>query len=998
MSEIVADTLSLGKGGRKQITAVFIDVVGFSEIAQRLDTEDLQNWLTEFYEQARVIVESFDGEVTEYLGDGIVALFGLTRSDELAASKAVHASLTALDKIDAGRDRDIKIKLRIGVATGEVAVRAQSDDQNLPRATGIVTTLAQRIQEKATPGTVMIAQSTQNLLRGMFKTKETPGQTLKGFAKTQSLFQPLRHSVASYNTGPSVFVSRRAEQEQIKQSTLPCLVIGPAGIGKTALLQQFSRHSNPIAQFTADGSQTRGIYLPFLRWLTHELGSSRPAYHHLELHFAKLTNEARHGLALMLGLPEGQRLLSELSNVAVKGLIEKSTWEAIQSKQTSGLIIFEDLHWLDSASFGILGHILQSADAARYQILLSSREDTKIDKYLDKIPLTKIPLAPLDDDDAAAMLTALSNGDSAQVTHAQLVARAAGIPLFIEQLFKRAQSSDGADHALPETLSDLLADQIDATGPAKPILQCAAIVGQSFQRDLLDAVIDDDHPIEPHLVQACKDGVLHQTGPDSWSFKHALLHQAAYQGMLLRTRSVYHNKIAVYLQTQRTDEMLRNPWLLAEHLRLAQQHIPAIENYLRASQWALFQGAFEDAEAHVLAALTLCANAPASVDARAQHIASQTALGSIRMQTQGFTAEPVKAAFDQVTQLARGQNEYSIAHGPAFCGSFTNAILSGDKENATLFASLLSEAADYVSPESSNNELRLASLNVDASLHFYGGDFAQTFSNSDRLREIYDISKHGAMIVNYAVDSFAATQMFEAAGRAITGDTHLIAGLSAETDAHQDLLNIPIMLPYAQIWGAVPLFYAGQTKPALERVLRGLQLAEAQSAAFWQVTGAAWLHVMDPSQSDTPEGLAGFESIVGTHEVIGAHVGLPYFRAHYALALAKHDQLDAAYDTSLRAVRENTQNGLLCWYAEVLRIHADICQMTKRHDHAKRYLAQAVETATAQNARLWLLRARLDQAKFGLIDGNELSVVIGGFHPDAKPPEIAIAQDWLASA
>ena len=998
MSEKVAEAGSLGKGGRKQITAVFIDVVGFSEIAHRIDAEDLQNWLTEFYDQARVIVESYDGEVTEYLGDGVVALFGLTRADELAASKAVQAALTALDRINAGQDRDIKIKLRIGVATGEVAVRTQSDGKNLPRATGIVTTLAQRIQEKAAPGTVMIAQSTQELLRGMFKTKETAKQTLKGFTETQSLFQPLAKFFESHSTGPPVFVSRKAEQEQIAQSELPCLVIGPAGIGKTALLQQFAKQEQPITQFSADGTQTHSIYLPFVRWLTQKLGSNKPSYRHLKLHFSDLPEDNRRGLALVLGLPEGQRLLSELSNVALKGLIEQSIWDAIQNKLKSGLIIFEDLHWLDSASFGVLVHILRSKDAGRYQILLSSRDDAKIDRYLDQIPMTTVPLAPLSSDDATEMLAALSNGNDTAEDHTQLLARAAGVPLFIEQLFKRAGSTDGSDQALPETLTDLLADQIDGTGPAKPILQCAAIIGQSFDRDLLDAIADDPHLIEPHLVQACMTGVLHQIGPDSWAFAHALLHQAAYQGMLLQTRSVYHSKIAAYLQDQRADEMLRNPWLLAEHLRLAQQYTPAIENYLSASQSALFQGAFEDAEAHVLMALTLCAKAPKNVDVRALEIASQTALGSIRMQTLGFTAEPVKAAFDQVTQLARGQNVYSVAHGPAFCGSFTNAILSGDKENATLFASLLREAANYVSPEISNNELRLASFNVDASLHFYGGDFAQTFENTDRLRDIYDHANHGAMIANYAVDSFAATQMFEAAGRAITGDTHLIDALSAETDAHQDLLNMPIMQPYAQIWGAVPLYYAGQTKRAVERVLRGLQMAQTQSAAFWQVTGAAWLNVMDPSQSDTSEGLAGFERVIGTHEVIGAHVGLPYFRAHYALALAKHDQFEAAYQASLKAVRENTQNGLLCWYAEVLRIHASICQMTNRHDDAKRFLDHAADTATVQNARLWLLRARLDQAKFGLIDGKELSVVMDTFDPRAKPPEIAVAQNWLAIA
>ncbi len=997
MSEPAGATANKGRGERKQITAVFLDVVGFSDMASTADAEDLQLWLEDFYAQCDAVIRDHDGEVTEYLGDGVVALFGLARADELSASKAVAAALDAIAKIDASANPDSTIKLRIGVATGEVAVRAEAGRDNLPRATGMVTTLAQRIQEKATPGTVMIAESTRNLLRGGTALEEFPGEMLKGFAEAQTLFRPLPAQAAAAQDQSGIFVGRQAEQERIAASDAPCLVIGQAGIGKSALARHIARGAKAQALFAADGVRIRASYQPFTQWLMQQTGTALPEYSDLEKRFGSLANDNMQALALALGLPEGQQLLTEKSNVALKALIEDSLWQAIQSVLPAGLMVFEDLHWLDNASFGVLVHILQSDAAKAYQILMTSREDTKIGKYLGALPITMIPLDRLNNAEARLMLDALSDDDADPEQRATLIAKSAGVPLFLEQLSKRKPTAQAQSSTVPGSLMDLLADQIDATGPSKPVLQCAAVIGRTFDTDMLGVIASDAGPLEPHLEKARAQGVLQKDGAATWCFAHALLHQAAYQGMLRRTRIDYHSQLAAHLQAHHADAIRRNPALLTDHLRLAQQHIPAIQNYLAVSQWALFQGAMEDAEAHTLAAITLCAEAPQDVDVRALEIACHTALGSIRMQTLGFTAPPVRDAFEEVRKLAAKQNDYSAANGPAFYGSFTHAIVSGDKAGADEFSALLREAAKEVPAEATNNELRLASHNVDASLHFYAGDFDKQFGEFAALREIYDVAQHGAMIATYGADTFAAAQMFESAGRSIAGDTHLIGDLVAETDAHQNLLNIPVMQPWAQIWGAVPLYYAGEIDAAVARVLTGLETATSQTAAFWQVTGAAWLNVMDPSQTDSTEGLAGFAQIIDTHEMIGANIGVPYFRAHYALALAKHDKLDDAYQASLQATRENEENGLLCWYAEVLRIHASICRLIGRTKDAARYLEEAADVATQQNAKLWLLRTRLDQIDAGLVDHATLAAATNLFDPLAEPPEILKARDILAT-
>jgi class 3 adenylate cyclase len=986
ISDPTSQTTGHAQGERRQITAVFMDIVGFSSIASSADPEDLEHWLEEFYGQARRIIEAQGGEVTEYLGDGVVALFGLARADELAASRAVSAAMTALEEINAGAGQGITTRLRIGVATGDAAVRIDRGRENLPRATGMVTTLARRIQQQAAPGTVLISASTKALLRGAIATEEIGNQTLKGFAEAQTLFRPLANQTPAVKTF-APFVGRKDTRAQISLSSDPVLVLGQAGIGKSALARHLAQEAPAATTFAADGVKTPSSYQPFAQWLLHKTGSTLPDFTDIVTVFPALEDETQRALALVLGLPEGQSLLIDRSNVALKALIEDSLWQAICAAQPEGLLVFEDLHWLDNASFGVLRHIVENAGDHDHQILMTSRDDSKIGKHLDQSRMTVITLAPLSDAEAGDMLDAITDVPPSHSQKAFVISQSAGIPLFIEHLSKRNAVDDNLSADVPGSLKDLLADQIDATGPTKAVLQCAAVIGQTFTLDTLEAIASDHAPLDMHLEEACRKGVLKKLDVAKWGFAHALLHQAAYDSLLRNKRIAYHAKIAAHLKQDHVDAVMRNPALLTTHLSRAEQHIPAIENYLSVSRWALSQGAFDDAEAHVLAAIALCAKAPANVDVRTLEIACYSALGSIRMQTQGFTADSVKAAFETVAKLASGKDAHSSANGPALYGSFTHAIVSGDKEAATRFADMLRKAANKAPPDRPDNELRLASLNTDTALHFYTGNFARVLTTFKALRKHYDINTHGAMIASYGADTFAAAHMFDCVARAICGQTHLITEMIMETDAHQRQLNIPVMQPWAQIWGAVSLYYAGQQDAAIQRVRRGIAIATKQDSTFWQVTGTAWLHVMQPAESASAEGLAQFAQAISTYEAMGAHIGLPYFRAHYALAQAEHGDITAAYQTALQAVRENGHDGLHSWYPEVLRLHALVCDIEGGTAGAARFRQEAAAIASKQGAALWLLRTRIDQLGAGEIDAEVLAEAVGQLHRRAAPPE-----------
>lgn len=974
-------------GARRQVTAVFVDLENFSSIASAADAEDLQAWLHDYYRQARLLVEAAGGEITEYLGDGVVAMFGLDRTEELSADRAVDAALRAVQSIKLNFQNRITVRLRAGVATGEVVVRQAAAD-GLPRLTGAVTTLAERIQSEAQPGTVLIAEETRALCRGRFETRALGPRRLKGFAEDVALYEVTGRLPAGGIEQPETFVGRAREMAKLIAAEGPVLIIGQAGVGKTAFVGHVASQFAAKSVFQGDAIGHGSSYLPFRDWLLDRIGTPNPDYAALAEAFPTLATQDRQALALILGLPEGQVLIATVASLALKGLIEGALWRAILARQSRGLLLFEDLHWFDVASLDALNAILAAPEAALFRIILTSREDAKLGRHLTAQGLLTLPLDPLPEEDARVLLDRLSSAlDPA--TRDQVLQRAGGVPLFLHQLARRGA---GANAALPATLMDLLGERIDSTGEAKPVLQRAAALGRSFRVEMLQA-LDGQDPL-PLLRAAARAGVLVARPNNAWEFAHALLAQAAYQSMLRRTREGLHARIADMLQAQFPQVLAREPGLLADHQHKARQTLPAIVSYLQASQKLLMQGAFADAEGMARAALGLCAELPE--DQRAElEIAAHTMIGSVLMQVQGFTADPVRQEFDTVLDLSSAQAALGPNTAPALLGAHTHAIISAQEARANRLGVLMDRMADSLPEDATGTEVRIVALAARNGTRFYQGRFAEQLDCIAQIRPLYRLEKHAGMIARYGMDMFAAAQMFEGPSRAILGQTDRIPALVEETDAHQAALSIPVMQPYALVWGSVPLFYAGHLDQALARLDRGIEAAVTQGALFWQFIGKTWACVMNPDLARTAEGIAGFGQLIDTLRAIGANVGVPYFSAVHSARLLAAGRADEALAISARAVAETQAEGLHCWYAEILRLHAANCRATGRQAEARASLDRAVEVAKGQGAALWLLRALLDRvAGGGPADG--VAEVLARFPASAALPELAQARSLLA--
>lgn len=976
-----------GGGGRRQVTAVFLDLENFSTIASEADAEDLQSWLDDYYRQTRILIEAAGGEVTEYLGDGVVAIFGLARTEELSADRAVDAALRAVQSIRLSYQNRISVRLRAGVATGEAVVRTGPETDGLPRLTGSVTTLAERIQSQAEPGTVVIAEDTRALCRGRFETRALGPRRLKGFAEEVPLYEVTGRLPAGGIDQPETFVGRAREMAKLIAAEGPVLIIGQAGVGKTAFVGHVASQFAAKSVFQGDAIGHGSSYLPFRDWLLDRIGSANPDYTTLAEAFPTLATQDRQALALILGLAEGQVLIATVASLALKGLIEGAIWRAILARQQRGLLLFEDLHWFDVASLDVLNAIFATPQAAQFRIILTSREDAKLGRHLTSDGLLTLPLDPLPEDDARVLLDRLST-QLDPATRDEVLYRAGGVPLFLHQLARRGAGAT----ALPATLMDLLGERIDSTGEAKPVLQRAAALGRSFRVEMLQA-LDGEDPL-PHLRAAARAGVVVARPNNAWEFAHALLAQAAYQSMLRRTREGLHARIADMLQATFPQVLGREPGLLADHQHKARQFLPAIVSYLQASQKLLMQGAFVDAESMARAALGLCAELPEDQRAELQ-IAAHTMIGSVLMQVQGFTAEPVRREFDTVLDLSSAQSALGPNTAPALLGAHTHAIISAQETRANRLGEIMDRMADALPDSPEAVEVRIVALAARNGTRFYQGRFAEQLDCIAAIRPLYRLEKHAGMIARYGMDMFAAAQMFEGPSRAIMGQSDRIPALVAETDAHQAALSIPVMQPYALVWGSVPLFYAGHLDAALTRLDRGIEAAVAQGALFWQFIGKTWACVMNPDLANTPEGIAGFGTLIDTLRAIGANVGVPYFSAVHSARLLSAGRAEEALAVSSRALAETQAERLHCWYAEILRLHAANCRATGRSAEALAALEKAVQVATGQGAALWLIRALLDRiAEGGPATG--LAEVIARFPADAALPELALARQHLA--
>jgi class 3 adenylate cyclase len=600
---------------RRQLTLLFCDIVGSTALSTRLDPEDLRLAYRAYRDGCARVVDRYDGIIAQLLGDGVLVYFGYPRAHEDDAERAVRAGLDIAAaigwlKVPGGR----QVQVRVGIATGLVVVGDLTGPGSVQKqaVVGATAHLADRLQARAKPGTVVVDAPTRKLLGEVFQLRALDDMASKDLAEPIEAWTVVSEAASEsrFDTarahGLTNFVGREPETRLIEErwqlarrgEGQVLLISGEAGIGKSRLAAWLSERiaAQPHTRLRHQCSphQAMSAYYPIIQQLKHAAG-----FHADDSVAAKLDKmEAMLALsaanvmevaplfAALLSLPSEDRYpplgfgAAERWRQLLVALLDQLEGLA---RKNPVLLVFEDVQWADANSLELIG--LMSKRVARLPVLALITYRPEFEPPWDELRhIIRLTLAPLDRVSARAMIDSLSADVRLpdEVTE-QILAKADGVPLFIEELTKAVLESGQTDAArrerldgelppltIPVTLQNTLMARLDRFAHVKEIAEIAALIGREFPYDLLHAVAGcDRETLDDALAQLEAAQLLSHTGvpPHAhYRFQHALVQEAAYESMLKVRRQLLHRRIADTLCTRFPAVADTEPELVARHL------------------------------------------------------------------------------------------------------------------------------------------------------------------------------------------------------------------------------------------------------------------------------------------------------------------------------------------------------------------------------------------------------------------------------------------------
>ncbi len=680
---------------RRQLTVLFCDLAGSTELAERLDPEDLRAIINAYHQAVAAVLTGFGGFVAKYMGDGILAYFGYPRAHEEDCERAVRAGLAIVDAV-ARLDLAEQLAVRIGIATGLVVVgdligAGAAQEQAV---VGETPNLAARLQGLAEPNEIVIADSTRRQIGGLFEITDLGPQALKGFAAEQLVWRVVGESgVASrfeaLRSGQTPLVGRDEEIDLLLRRWAQAkagegrvvLVSAEPGIGKSRLAEAVEERiaAEPhtrLRYFCSPHHQDSALH-PVIGQLERAAGFARDdsvSAKHEKL-AALLADSPPEDLSLvaeLLSLPATQTR-SELELTPQRR--KEKTFEALLnglemlSRRTPVLMLFEDLHWMDPTSRDLLDRTIARVEHLPVLLVATFRPEF-IPPWTGLPHVTMLALNRLGRRDGALLVEHLvgNAGLSADLPAdliAEIVERTDGVPLFLEEVTKvvleTAAGSDaaargtlaaipGARLAVPATLQASLMARLDRLGPVpKEIAQIGAAIGREFSYELLAAIAPHgEAETQAALARLVLAGLVFQRGtPPSaeYQFKHALVQDTAYGTLLRGPRQALHTRIARAIREHSPETAERQPEVLAHHFSEAARHEVAASYWLEAGRRAAGRSATIEAVAHLRRGIEAVRAGADGSDCDRQELALQLALGPALLSTRGFQAPEANNAY-----------------------------------------------------------------------------------------------------------------------------------------------------------------------------------------------------------------------------------------------------------------------------------------------------------------------------------------------------------------
>jgi class 3 adenylate cyclase/predicted ATPase len=998
---------------RRQLTVLFCDLVDSTRLARHLDPEDYREVVRAYQATCTDVIQRFDGTIAQYLGDGLLVYFGYPQAHEDDAQRAVQAGLTLLDalallKARVGADTGLPLAVRLGIHTGLAVVGAiGTAGHQETLALGDTPNVAARLQGLAAPDTVVVSDATWRLVQGYVIGQPLGSQALKGLETPVLAYQILGLSGAQSRLdvvpprGLTPLVGREAELALLRarwvqtRDGLGQVVVlsGEAGIGKSRLVQvlQASLTAEPHVrvEWRCSPYAQQSPLHPVIAHLHRLLHWRLDAPPEDRLHALEETLTA-YGFALpevvplfaaLLSLPLPERyppLTLTPPQQRQQTLEVLLAWLLAEALRQPVLFMVEDLHWIDPSTLEFLTLLLDRGPTARLLTLLTCRPEFAV-PWGFRAHLTPLTLTRLSHPQVTQMIGQVAGGKAlpAEVV-AQIVAKTDGVPLFVEELTKTvlesgllqereecyALSGPLPPFAIPATLHDSLMARLDRLATVKDVAQLGATIGRTFAYALLQRLSPlDEGTLQQSLRQLVEAELVYQRGMPpqaTYTFKHALIQDAAYHSLLRSTRQQYHQRIAHVLEHQLPETVDTQPELLAHHYTEAGLTAQAVGYWQQAGQRALQRSANLEAVSHLTKGLEVLSTLPETRERAQQELTLQIMLGAALGATRGPSALETERTYARACALARQVGSPPELF-PALYGFWYAHMGRGQLPRARELAAEFLELARPLH----DSLLLAAGHRMLGNTAWWQGELIEAQAHARHGLTFYDPAQHRANAMSYGQDSGVACGMLGAHTLWMLGyPDQALQGVD-ETRALARKLAHPFSVAQTLLLSA--LLHQLRREPQAARAQAEAARALCTEQGFgmygdWSLLPGGWALAQ---QGEVTEGIAQIRQGFAGFRATGAGVSWPWWLALVAEACGKVGQLDeglCALEEALAAVQHNEEGH---YEAEVYRLKGELLlQQSAAHpEAAEAQLQQALAVARRQQAKSWELRAAMSLAR-----------------------------------